>query len=188
MQISRPRLNYLIILGAFLFYFTMILFAIPTRNKDVFLGLVQAIPYTMALGFSLCYGTIIMKMFRVYYIVNNPLPNKVHNNVLRLCMMLYNHIYIQCLYQNIKDGVLALGILVFVIIDIVLLILSTALTEIVGQSMVILVPNRDNPRTVTGVSPFPKMHKLLAKSVVDYAPVNNTPHYPISVLYWGIDQ
>ena len=78
MQISRPRLNYLIILGAFLFYVTMILLAIPTRNKDVFLGLFKTISWTTALGFSLCYGTIIMKMFRVYYIVNNPLPNKVY--------------------------------------------------------------------------------------------------------------
>ena len=77
MQISRPRLNFLIILGAFLFYFTMILLAIPTRSKDVFLSLFKTVPWTMALGFSLCYGTIIMKMFRVYYIVNNPLPNKV---------------------------------------------------------------------------------------------------------------
>ena len=76
-QISRPRLNYIIILGAILFYLTMILLAIPTSNKSVFVGLLKTIPWTMALGFSLCYGTIIMKMLRVYYIVSNPLPNKV---------------------------------------------------------------------------------------------------------------
>ena len=77
-QISRPRLNYLIILGAFLFYITMILLAIPSTDEDVFLGLFKTTPWTVALGFSLSYGTIIMKMFRVYYIVNNPLPNKVY--------------------------------------------------------------------------------------------------------------
>ena len=77
MQISRPRLNYLIILGAFLFYVTMMLLAVPTTEESVLLGLFKTIPWTMALGFSLSYGTIIMKMFRVYYIVNNPLPNKV---------------------------------------------------------------------------------------------------------------
>ena len=86
MQISRPRLNYLIILGALLFYITMILLAVPTRDKDVFLGLFKMRPWTVALGYSLCYCPIIMKMFRVYYIVNNPLPNKVRIIViLNLC-------------------------------------------------------------------------------------------------------
>ena len=60
-----------------------------------------------------------------------------------------------CQYQNIKDRVLALGILVFVIIDVILLCLNTTITETRGSSMaMVLVPNRDNPRTVTGVRPF----------------------------------
>ena len=77
MQISRPRLNYLIIVGVILFYISMILFAVPTNNKSVLLALFKVQPWTLSLGFSFCYGTIIMKMFRVYYIINNPLPNKV---------------------------------------------------------------------------------------------------------------
>ena len=63
---------------------------------------------------------------------------------------------LQYQYQNIQDWILALGVLVFVIIDIILLLLSTTITETIGQSMAIPVPNRDNPRTITGVSPFPK--------------------------------
>ena len=62
-QISRPRLNYIIILGAILFYLTMILLAIPTSNQSAFVGLLKTVPWTMALGFSLCYGTIIMKCY-----------------------------------------------------------------------------------------------------------------------------
>lgn len=80
-QISRPRLNCFIILGAILLYFSMLLFVIPTKSKSTYLVLAKIQPWTMSLGFSFCYGTIIMKMFRVYYIVHNPLPNKVGWNV-----------------------------------------------------------------------------------------------------------
>ena len=149
MQISRPRLNYLIILGALLFYITMILLAVPTRDKDVFLGLFKVCPWTVALGYSLCYCPIIMKMFRVYYIVNNPLPNKVRIIVILNFMQIYITRYVK--YQNIEDWILALGVLVFVIIDIILLLLNATITETLGLSMAISIPNRDNPRTVTGV-------------------------------------
>ena len=77
MIISRPRLNYLIVLGAVLFYLSMLPFVIPTRSKLVYEILVKIQPWSVSLAFSLCYGTIIMKMLRVYYIVNNPHPNKV---------------------------------------------------------------------------------------------------------------
>ena len=95
MQISRPRLNYLIILGALLFYITIILFAVPTRDRDVFHGIFKTTPWTIALGFSLCYGTIIMKMFRVYYIINNPLPNKVCPCKHMVCMQCVKHVHTQ---------------------------------------------------------------------------------------------
>lgn len=74
---SRPMLNYFAITGYILLCVTIILY-IPTNNPSVFLGLSKALLWTLSLGYSLCYGTIIMKMFRVYYIVNNPLPNKVN--------------------------------------------------------------------------------------------------------------
>ena len=56
------------------------------------------------------------------------------------------------LMQNIQDWVLALGVLVFVVIDILLLVLNLIISEVLSQSELSMVPNRDNPRTVTGVS------------------------------------
>lgn len=56
------------------------------------------------------------------------------------------------LMQNIQDWVLALGVLVFVVIDILLLVLNLIISEALSQSELSMVPNRDNPRTVTGVS------------------------------------
>lgn len=54
--------------------------------------------------------------------------------------------------QNIQDWVLAFGVLVFVFIDILLLVFSLAVSEGLGHSELSAVPNRDIPRTVTGVS------------------------------------
>ena len=78
MQISRPKLNYFVILGAFLFYIGMIVVVIPTTDASIFNGLTNARAWFLSLAFSFCYGTIIMKMFRVYYILHNPQPNKVN--------------------------------------------------------------------------------------------------------------
>ncbi len=73
---SRPMLNYFVIAGYILLCVTILLY-IPTTNPSVFLGLSKVLLWTLSLGYSLCYVTIIVKMFRVYYIINNPLPNKV---------------------------------------------------------------------------------------------------------------
>jgi gamma-aminobutyric acid type B receptor len=87
-RISRPRLNYLILLGAVLFYVSMIPFSIPTTNEPVILAMVKTRSWLLSLGFSFFYGTIIMKMFRVYYIVHNPLPNKVKAYRMTLCVQI----------------------------------------------------------------------------------------------------
>ena len=51
-----------------------------------------------------------------------------------------------------QDWVLGLGVLVFVIIDLILLFLNITIGEALGASTAVCVLNRDNPRTVTGVS------------------------------------
>ena len=54
--------------------------------------------------------------------------------------------------QNLRDGVLALGVLAFIIIDLIILIIYTGLEEGLNSGKVVLVPNKENPRTTTGVS------------------------------------
>ena len=36
----------------------------------------QLAPWLNAIGYSLCFGTIVVKMFRVYYIFGSPTPAK----------------------------------------------------------------------------------------------------------------
>ena len=59
--------------------------------------------------------------------------------------------FIEQILQNIKDWVQMLGVLMFVTIDLVLLTLNVIIDEALGASEAVLVPNKDNPHTITGV-------------------------------------
>ena len=48
-----------------------------------------------------------------------------------------------------------LGVLSFVIIDLILLLLNITIGEALGTSEAVIVPNKDNPHTITGVRIIP---------------------------------
>ena len=46
--------------------------------------ILQLTPWLTAIGYSLCYGTIIVKMFRIFYIIHNLFsPSRVSLNTLK---------------------------------------------------------------------------------------------------------
>ena len=69
---SSPNLNYLMTGGAIVLYMDIYFFIIPTINQQVVTALCNLTPWLTALGYSLCYGTILAKMVRVYYIFGKP--------------------------------------------------------------------------------------------------------------------
>jgi gamma-aminobutyric acid type B receptor len=69
-------LNYLIGVGAIILYVDSVLFVIPSTDRGLSTVLCNITPWLTAIGYSLCYGTILAKMIRVYYIFNNPRANK----------------------------------------------------------------------------------------------------------------
>ena len=77
-KLSSPKLNYLIGFGAILLYVSIVLLAIPLQeqNRDLATTLCLTTPWFTAVGYSLCYGTILVKMFRTWYIFSNPLAKK----------------------------------------------------------------------------------------------------------------
>ena len=75
-RLSSPNLNYLIGAGAIILYVDIYLFIIPTTNPQTVAALCNSTPWLIALGYSLCYGTILAKMVRMYYIFGNPTPKK----------------------------------------------------------------------------------------------------------------
>ena len=75
-KLASTKLNYLIGIGAIVLYLDTIFFVIPSTDPGVVTVFCNLTPWLTAIGYSLCYGTILAKMARVYYIFNNPSTNK----------------------------------------------------------------------------------------------------------------
>ena len=73
---ASTKLNYLIGAGAIILYVDIFFFVIPTKDPDVVNGFCNLTPWLTSIGYSLCYGTILAKMARVYHIFNNPTTKK----------------------------------------------------------------------------------------------------------------
>ena len=75
-RLSSPNLNYLIGGGAIILYVNTSFFVIPTTDPQVVVALCNLTPWLTALGYSLCYGTVFVKMVRVYFIFDKPTLQK----------------------------------------------------------------------------------------------------------------
>ena len=75
---SSPHVNVMIIAGAIIFYTTVILFGVDENiaSFTVVDGLCHARVWLCVIGFSLLFGTIFAKAWRIYYIYSNSQMNK----------------------------------------------------------------------------------------------------------------
>ena len=76
-RLTSPNLNYLIAVGAIVLYIDVCFVVVPSTSASVVSVLCNITPWLTAIGYSLCFGTIITKMFRLYYIFNNPSAKKI---------------------------------------------------------------------------------------------------------------
>ena len=76
-KLSSPYVNIMIVTGAVVFYVTVILFGVDENvaSYSTVDGLCQARIWLVSIAFSLLYGTIFAKTWRVYYIFNYIRPN-----------------------------------------------------------------------------------------------------------------
>jgi len=58
--------------GAIVLYVNLYLMVVPSTDPTVVAVLCNLTPWFSAIGYSLCYGTILVKMGRIYYILSNP--------------------------------------------------------------------------------------------------------------------
>ena len=77
MKLGSPYVNILIIAGAVVYYIMVILFGVDENvaSYSTVDGLCHAKIWLAAIGFSLLYGTIFAKTWRVYYIFSHTKPN-----------------------------------------------------------------------------------------------------------------
>ena len=86
MKLSSPYVNVMIIAGAVIFYITVILFGVDENvaSSPTIDHLCQTRIWLVAIGFSLLYGTIFAKTWRIYYIFNYSTPR---SKLVSACMM-----------------------------------------------------------------------------------------------------
>ena len=86
MKLSSPYVNVMIIAGAVIFYITVILFGVDENvaSSSTVDHLCQTRIWLVAIGFSLLYGTIFAKTWRIYYIFNYSTPR---SKLVSACMM-----------------------------------------------------------------------------------------------------
>ena len=77
MKVGSPYVNIMIVAGATLFYVTVILFGVDENvsSYSTMDGLCHTRIWLVAIGFSLLYGTIFAKTWRIYYIFSHSKPN-----------------------------------------------------------------------------------------------------------------
>ena len=76
-RLSSHRLNNVIGVGAIFLYFGTLTLSIPTTNEPALVAVCILQKWFLSLGMSLAIGTIIMKMFRIYYILSNFSPQRM---------------------------------------------------------------------------------------------------------------
>ena len=99
MRLSSPTLNYLTIIGAVLMYASVFLYLLPTETKfavkvrcvvrELSIPSPNLLSYVhtnlkieywcFTVGYSVALGAVLVKMWRIYLIFNNPKPNKKVN-------------------------------------------------------------------------------------------------------------
>ena len=124
------------------------------RRYIWYIWLFQINPWLTSLGYSLCYGTIVMKMFRVWIIFNKPLRLK------NVCTTSYALISKQSILLSLlfifqqhwlQDYYVVPSVLFLVIIDVVILGVYTIIEGFNDKLGVKLTTNRENPTESIGV-------------------------------------
>ena len=77
MRLGSPYVNIMIVAGAVVFYIIVILFGVDENvaSYSTANNLCQARIWLVSIGFSLLYGTIFAKTWRIYYIFSHVKAN-----------------------------------------------------------------------------------------------------------------
>lgn len=117
----------MIVTGAIILYVTVILFGVDENitSDSTVNGLCQARVWLCVIGFSLLFGTILAKAWRIYYVFKHSKPNSdmVSENVI------IPHNLEMLFAQEITDLYLFLIVGVQIVIDIVFMIPPTAVDD-----------------------------------------------------------
>ncbi|XP_064388319.1 gamma-aminobutyric acid type B receptor subunit 1-like isoform X2 [Halichondria panicea] len=128
-RLTSPNLNYLIIIGCLFIYISVYWYFIPSTNTDVVLTACCFQVGFLGSGYFLVMGTIVAKLWRIYYIFSNP----------------------ECTRKRaITDCQLLIFILLMVALEITIFLVYVGVETAAPGYELDIVTNQDQPRGLVG--------------------------------------
>lgn len=75
-KLTSPKLNYVVLFGAFLLYTSVYFYVLSSTDEFTSTLYCHIRAWLQPVGYMFCFGTIMFKMWRVYYIFHNPSAKK----------------------------------------------------------------------------------------------------------------
>ena len=75
-RLTSPNLNYLIVVGAVFIYLSVVFRGMPFLEQQLSTVYCNLQQWLFSFGNALCFAVVLAKMGRVYYIFNDPTPNR----------------------------------------------------------------------------------------------------------------
>eukprot|EP00731_Ephydatia_muelleri_P021183 Em0013g910a len=127
-RLTSPNINYITCGGCMVLYTSIFFLAIQSTDETTATAICNVQIWLWAIGYSVAFGPILGKMYRVYYIFNNPKPNKK---------------------RVIKDWMIGVLISVLAGIDVIILVIVTAVPEL--RTTAVLKQSTEYPQIVSGI-------------------------------------
>ncbi|KAL5470787.1 hypothetical protein EMCRGX_G028806 [Ephydatia muelleri] len=126
-RLTSPNINYITCGGCMVLYTSIFFLAIQSTDETITTAICNVRIWLWAIGYSVAFGPVLGKMYRVYYIFNNPKPNKK---------------------RVVKDWMIGVLISVLAGIDVIILVIVTAVPEL--RTTAILKQSTEYPQIVSG--------------------------------------
>ena len=182
-QVTSPRLNNLIVIGAILFYIDIYFFVMPLYNPvEARLVCVFTIWLTVT-AYTLCFGPVMVKMFRVYLIFKHPKPG---SRKVIYCVTVkhsYSCINVMCtgelvvapsLCYSFPFSLNLLKLFIYLQIDCMYLVYVDTTTvnfEHNNYYLILFSPRYRNFTKFSFINPM-KTYNIIASVVIDWALIN----------------
>eukprot|EP00731_Ephydatia_muelleri_P021194 Em0013g921a len=126
-RLTSPNINYITCGGCMVLYTSIFFLAIQSTDETITTAICNVRIWLWAIGYSVAFGPVLGKMYRVYYVFNNPKPKRK---------------------RVVKDWMIGVLISVLAGIDVIILVIVTAVPEL--RTTAVFKQSTEYPQIVSG--------------------------------------
>jgi hypothetical protein len=101
-KLTSPNLNYVVLLGAFFLYASIYFYVLPSTEKFTSTLYCHIRAWLQPTGYFISFGTIMFKMWRVYFIFHNPSAKKKRKVSYMYLLILGSLVHCTCTMERIQ--------------------------------------------------------------------------------------